>query len=103
VEKQLGPPMASSKSGEGARFLMSNQKKEPQTSAGQAAPGTTRVEKVRSSRYEWENKSAENENPHAESKVSRSLMASFTIWLKKFFSEGCRLFDNDDDATPSAA
>jgi hypothetical protein len=95
--------MAPSKIDEGARFLMSDQKKEPRAASGQAASGAARVEKVRSSRYEWENKSAENENPHAESKVSRSLMASFTTWLKKFFTEGCSLFDNDDDATPSAA
>ena len=41
--------------------------------AVKAAPGAVRVEKVRSSRYEWENKSSENENPLVKSKPSRDL------------------------------
>jgi hypothetical protein len=86
-------------------FLMSEPKKElPRVSPGQAAPGAVRAEKVRSSRYEWENKSGENENPPAEPRARRgSMMTSFRAWLRKLSSTSHGFFDNDDDATPSAA
>jgi hypothetical protein len=71
----------------------------------QAAPGAaTKVQKVRSSRYEWEHKPNENEKATAASKASRpSLLVALGAWLKKFFSAGRGFFDNDDDASPSAA
>jgi hypothetical protein len=77
----------------------------PSAAPVQAAPGaTTKVQKVRSSRYEWEHKPNENEKAAAASKASiGSLMASIGAWLKKFFSAGRGFFDNDDDASPSAA
>lgn len=77
----------------------------PSAAPVQTAPGAaTKVQKVRSSRYEWEHKPNENEKATAASKASRpSLMASFGVWLKKFFSAGRGFFDNDDDASPSAA
>jgi hypothetical protein len=75
----------------------------------QAAQGpAVKAQKVRSSRYEWESKS-NNENEKAASGASRrSLLASAKAILKKFFSgdrgDGNRsFFDNDDDASPSAA
>jgi len=86
--------------------LMNDPKKKEVSSDGavKAALGAARAEKVRSSRYEWENKSSENENPPVESKAARgSLMASFGAWLRKLLSGGSGVFDNDDDATPSAA
>jgi hypothetical protein len=64
---------------------------------------------VRSSRYEWEGKSSENEKSAGASNASRrSLLATAKALLKKFFSgdrgPGNRgFFDNDDDASPSAA
>jgi hypothetical protein len=70
-----------------------------------------KAQKVRSSRYEWEGKS-NNENEKAASASSasrRSLIASIKLILNKFFagnreSEDRRnFFDNDDDASPSAA
>jgi hypothetical protein len=87
-------------------FLMNDPVKKEVSSDGvvKAARGAVRAEKVRSSRYEWENKSNENENPHVESKAARgSLMATFGAWLRKLVSGGSGVFDNDDDATPSAA
>jgi hypothetical protein len=74
----------------------------------QAAQGpAAKAQKVRSSRYEWESKS-NNENEKAAGASRRSLLASAKAILKKFFSEdrgpGNRnFFDNDDDASPSAA
>jgi len=78
----------------------------------QAAPGpVAKAQKVRSSRYEWESKS-NNENEKAAgasgSTSRRSLLASARAMLRKFFSgnrePGNRsFFDNDDDASPSAA
>lgn len=77
----------------------------------QAAQGAAaKAQKVRSSRYEWESKSNnENEKAAGASGVSRrSLLASAKAILKKLFSgdrgDGNRsFFDNDDDASPSAA
>jgi len=77
----------------------------------QATPGpAARAQKVRSSRYEWESKgSNENEKAAGASGTSRrSLLASARAVLRKFFSgnrgTGNRsFFDNDDDASPSAA
>jgi hypothetical protein len=77
----------------------------------QAAQGTAaKAQKVRSSRYEWEGKSInENEKAAGASGASRrSFFASAKALLKKFFSgdrgDGNRsFFDNDDDASPSAA
>jgi hypothetical protein len=77
----------------------------------QATPGSAgKVQKVRSSRYEWESKSG-NENDKAASASGasrRSLLASARAILKKLFSgdrgpENRSFFDNDDDASPSAA
>jgi hypothetical protein len=77
----------------------------------QAAQGpAAKAQKVRSSRYEWESKSNnENEKAAGASGASRrSLLASAKAILKKFFAgdrgTGNRsFFDNDDDASPSAA
>jgi len=77
----------------------------------QATPGpAVKAQKVRSSRYEWESKgSNENEKAAGASGTSRrSLLASARAVLRKFFSgnrgTGNRsFFDNDDDASPSAA
>ena len=81
----------------------------PADNAVQAAGTSVKVEKVRSSRYEWEGRSAENEKAAgAASGVKRSLLASARALLKKFFSGnrgpgGRGFFDNDDDPSPSAA
>jgi hypothetical protein len=77
----------------------------------QAAQGpAAKAQKVRSSRYEWESKSNnENEKAAGASGASRrSLFDSAKAMLRKFFSgnrgERTRsFFDNDDDASPSAA
>jgi hypothetical protein len=77
----------------------------------QAATGpAAKAQKVRSSRYEWEGKSNnENEKAAGASGASRrSLLASAKAWLRKLFAgdrgDGNRsFFDNDDDASPSAA
>lgn len=77
----------------------------------QAAHGpTAKAQKVRSSRYEWESKSNnENEKAAGASGASRrSLLTSARAMLRRVFSgnrdEGTRsFFDNDDDASPSAA
>lgn len=77
----------------------------------QAAQGpAAKAQKVRSSRYEWEGKS-NNENEKAtgaSGAARRSLLASAKAWLRKLFAgdrgDGNRsFFDNDDDASPSAA
>ena len=74
----------------------------------QAVPGpAAKAQKVRSSRYEWESKS-NNENEKAAGASRRSLLESAKAMLRKFFSgsRGTRngsFFDNDDDASPSAA
>jgi len=69
-----------------------------------------KAQKVRSSRYEWESKSNnENEKAVGASGASRrSLLASARALLRKFFpgnrEPGSRsFFDNDDDPSPSAA
>ncbi len=77
----------------------------------QAAHGpAAKAQKVRSSRYEWESKSNnENEKAAGASGASRrSLLVSAKAMLRRVFSgnrdEGTRsFFDNDDDASPSAA
>jgi hypothetical protein len=77
----------------------------------QAAQGAaTKAQKVRSSRYEWESKSTnENEKAAGASGASRrSLLASARAILKKLFAgnrgtDNRSFFDNDDDASPSAA
>jgi hypothetical protein len=81
---------------------MSDLKKEaPQAETVSAAPA---AKKVRSSRYEWENKSSENENkPGASKTPQQSLMTALGAWMKKIFLGNRDLFDNDDDASPSAA
>jgi hypothetical protein len=69
-----------------------------------------KAQKVRSSRFEWESKSG-NENEKATGAPGasrRSALASARAMLKRFFSgnrgpENCSFFDNDDDASPSAA
>jgi hypothetical protein len=87
--------------------LMKDKKQEPQISGNgpaQSPASTKRAEKIRSSRFEWEAKSGEADNPRGEPNAARrSLMASFAGWLTKWFSGGHDFFDNDDDATPSAA
>ena len=73
-----------------------------------AAQGTAaKAQKVRSSRYEWESKN-NNENEKAAGAARRSLIVSAKAIFRKFFSgdrgTGNRnFFDNDDDASPSAA
>jgi hypothetical protein len=69
-----------------------------------------KAQKVRSSRYEWEGKSnTENEKAAGASSASRrSLLVSIKAVLKFFAgnrgTEDRRsFFDNDDDASPSAA
>jgi hypothetical protein len=77
----------------------------------QAAQGpVSKAQKVRSSRYEWESKSnSENEKAAGAAGASRrSLLKSAKAMLRKLFSgnrgTGNRsFFDNDDDASPSAA
>ena len=72
----------------------------------QATPGpAVKAQKVRSSRYEWETKSnSENEKAAGVSGASRrSLLDSARALLRKFFSGNRGFFDNDDDASPSAA
>ena len=92
-------------------LLINEPKKEQPNVPVQAGQGrSTKAEKVRSSRYEWEGRSSnENEKAAGASGASRrSLLASAKALLKKLFSgdrgPGKRsFFDNDDDASPSAA
>jgi hypothetical protein len=82
----------------------------PNASPVQAASGAAaKAEKVRSSRYEWEGRNNEIDKPAVASKASRqSIVTPIKAWLKKL-SSGDRgpgrrgFFDNDDDASPSAA
>jgi hypothetical protein len=86
--------------------LMNEPKNEAPQIAIQTAPGPlTKAQKVRSSRYEWESKSnSENEKADGASGASRrSLLDSAKAMLRKFFSGSRGFFDNDDDASPSAA
>jgi len=72
----------------------------------QAVPGpAVKAQKVRSSRYEWESKiNTESEKAAGASGASRrSLLDSARALLRKFFSGNRGFFDNDDDASPSAA
>lgn len=88
--------------------LMSEPKNETPTVPVQAGQGpAAKAQKVRSSRYEWESKS-NNENEKAASASRRSLLASAKAVLRRFFSgnrgpQNRSFFDNDDDASPSAA
>lgn len=82
----------------------------PNASPVQGATGTAaKAEKVRSSRYEWEGKNNESEKPAVAAKAARrSLVTPIKALLKKLFSGNRRpgrrgFFDNDDDASPSAA
>jgi len=90
---------------------MSEPKKETPSVPVQAAQShAAKAQKVRSSRYEWESKSNnENEKAAGASGASRrSFLASAKAVLRKLFlgdrGPGNRsFFDNDDDASPSAA
>ncbi|HEX4602920.1 MAG TPA: hypothetical protein VH724_02930 [Candidatus Angelobacter sp.] len=80
---------------------MTDPKRETLRAAPSEAAPTAK--KVRSSRYEWENKSGESEPKPDARPPQRSLLAALGAGVKKFFSAGRGLFDNDDDASPSAA
>jgi len=85
---------------------MNEPKNEAPQVAIQAVPGpAAKAQKVRSSRYEWEGKSnSENETAAGAAGASRrSLLDSARALLRKFFSGNRGFFDNDDDASPSAA
>jgi hypothetical protein len=91
---------------EKATFLMNDAKNDvPVSGELKTAPDSARAaRKVRSSRYEWENKSNENEHqPDAQSAGQRSLFVAIGKWIKRHFLGDRDLFDNDDDASPSAA
>ena len=76
----------------------------PNVSVQAAQSPAGNAQKVRSSRYEWESKSNnENEKAGASGASRRSLLASARAMLRKFFSGNRGFFDNDDDASPSAA
>ena len=86
--------------------MMNEPKNEAPQVTIQATPGpAVKAQKVRSSRYEWESKSnSENEKAAGASGASRrSLLDSARALLRKFFSGNRGFFDNDDDASPSAA
>lgn len=92
--------------------MMNEPKNESPNVPVQASHGpTAKVQKVRSSRYEWEGKSNnENEKSAGVSSASRrSFIAPVKAFLKKFFAgnrgtqDRRNFFDNDDDASPSAA
>jgi hypothetical protein len=69
----------------------------------QAGSGTeTRVEKVRSSRYEWESNAGENENKTDAPNAPRRLTIAVRFWVKKLFFGQRDTFGNDD-ASPNAA
>ena len=84
---------------------MKDPKQETSSAASAKAQSASakKVEKVRSSRYEWEAKTEENSVPPKFKTAKSSLMASIVAWLKKFFTGSRDFFDKDDDATPSAA
>ncbi|MGC2745587.1 MAG: hypothetical protein WA672_20650 [Candidatus Angelobacter sp.] len=109
---QLISPDASSKKTEKILYqgagnqLMNEPKNETPNVPVQATQSPAgKAQKVRSSRYEWESKSNnENEKAVGASGASRrSLLASARAMLRKFFSGDRGFFDNDDDASPSAA
>jgi len=69
----------------------------------QATPGpAVKAQKVRSSRYEWESKT-NTENEKVAGASRRSILESAKALFRKFFSGSRGFFDNDDDASPSAA
>ena len=83
---------------------MNEPKNETQNVPVQAGQGpAAKVQKVRSSRYEWEGKSGNENEKAASSGARRSLLDSAKAILRKFFSGNRGFFDNDDDASPSAA
>ena len=82
---------------------MNEPKKESPNVPVQSARGPAgKVQKVRSSRYEWESKSNNEKAAGASGASRRSLLDSAKAMLRKFFSGSCGFFDNDDDASPSA-
>lgn len=90
--------------------MMNEPKNEAPNVPVQASQGPEiKAQKVRSSRYEWEGKSSsESEKAGPSGATRRSVLASVRALLKKIFSgnrgPGTRgVFDNDDDASPSAA
>ena len=89
---------------EKGNFVSDSNNDIPRVNPVQTGPDApTGAKKVRSSRYEWESKSGENEqSPHAAG-TQRSLLASLGALVKRFFFGGGDMFDNDDDASPSAA
>ncbi|HEY4678060.1 MAG TPA: hypothetical protein VIJ01_12900 [Candidatus Angelobacter sp.] len=90
---------------------MNEPKQETPNVPVQAAPGPVgKAQKVRSSRYEWEGKSGNEKDKAAGAAGAsrRSLLASARAMLRKLFSgdrvpDNRSFFDNDDDASPSAA
>ena len=88
--------------------MMNEPKNEPNVPVQAKHCPAGKAQKVRSSRYEWEGKS-NNENEKAASASRRSLLASIKLILNKFFAgnreteDRRSFFDNDDDASPSAA
>lgn len=77
-----------------------NPRKEPNNPAGKSSPAapSRSAEKVKTSRYEWENDTI-GEPP----KRPGSMQARVRRWLdlaQRYFTAG---WDGDDDATPSAA
>ena len=83
---------------------MNEPKQEKPSDPVQAAQGpAAKAQKVRSSRYEWEGKSGNDNEKAAASGSRRSLLDSAKAILRKFFSGNRGFFDNDDDASPSAA
>ena len=83
---------------------MKDRKQElPSAGPTQSAAGAAKkAEKVNSSRYEWEGRAGEADNPPPAPKAARmSLFAAFAAYLKRVLS--LDFFDKDDDATPSAA
>jgi len=110
--EQLSKPLPSSKFANNStarrqvRGLMKDKKDEPRVSGNSPAqaPAAKRVEKIRSSRFEWEANSGETDNQRGEPNAARrSLMASLAGWLTKLFSGRRDFFDQDDDASPSPA
>ena len=78
--------------------------KHEELSKSPAEGGVRNAEKVRSSRYEWENRAGENETPPPRARAAReSLKESLRAWVARFFLSRRTAFDKDDDATPSAA
>jgi hypothetical protein len=83
--------------------LMKHPNQEKPGAAPEQAAGAKKAEKVQSSRYEWEKKTAESETRPKSKAAQSSLMGSLGAWLRKFFTSSRDFFDKDDDATPSPA